>query len=86
MFGKILKRKSIIKLKTILSIKKYVKYLGIILNQKLNFFKYIYTCLKKAKTQFNMILTLETDNTISIQESPSEDVQDIFHNTCRKPE
>jgi len=54
-FGKILKR--IIKLgTTIFPLKKNIKYLGVILDQKLNFSKDIY--MEKVKAQFNKILTL----------------------------
>jgi len=59
-FGKILKRKRIIKLgTTILPIKEDVKYLGDILNQVVYFTKYMHTFLDKVKAQFNKILTLE---------------------------
>ncbi|KAH0945692.1 hypothetical protein HN011_009595 [Eciton burchellii] len=58
-FGKTLKRKPIIKLRTItLPVKEYTRYLGVILDQKLNFSKYINTSLEKARAQLNKILTL----------------------------
>ncbi|KAH0950377.1 hypothetical protein HN011_009115 [Eciton burchellii] len=58
-FGKTLKRKPIIKLGiTILPVKEDTKYLGVILDQKLNFFKHINTSLEKARIQLNKILTL----------------------------
>jgi len=60
-FGKTLRRKPIIKLRTItLPVKEDTRYLGVILDQKLNFSKHINTSLKweKEKTQLNRILTL----------------------------
>jgi hypothetical protein len=58
-FGKTLKRKPIIKLGTnTLPVKEDTKYLGIILDQKLNFSKHLNVSLEKARAQFNKILTL----------------------------
>jgi hypothetical protein len=58
-FGKTLKRKPIIKLgTTTLPVKKDTRYLGVILDQKLNFSKHINVSLEKARTQLNKILTL----------------------------
>jgi hypothetical protein len=68
------KRKPIIKLGTTILPIKDIQYLGIILNQKLNFSKHIYTSLKKVETQFNKILTLANRQ----YNLPSEKVQNIL--------
>jgi len=58
-FGKTLKRKLIIMLgTTILPVKEDTRYLGVILDQKLNFSKHINVSLEKARAQLNKILTL----------------------------
>ncbi|KAH0949537.1 hypothetical protein HN011_012416 [Eciton burchellii] len=58
-FGKTLKRKPIIKLgTTTLPVKEDTRYLGVILDQKLNFSKHINVSLEKARAQLNKILTL----------------------------
>jgi len=58
-FGKRLKRKPIIKLgATTLPVKEDTRYLGVILDQKLNFSKHINVSLEKARAQFNKILIL----------------------------
>jgi len=60
-FGKTLKRKPIIKLGTsTLPVKENTRYLGVILDQKLNFSKHINASLEKAKAQLKRILTLTT--------------------------
>ncbi|KAH0944928.1 hypothetical protein HN011_002227, partial [Eciton burchellii] len=58
-FGKTLKRKPIIKLgTTTLPVKEDTRYLGVILDQKLNFSKHINVSLEKARAQLNKLLTL----------------------------
>jgi len=58
-FGKTLKRKLIIMLgTTTLPVKEDTRYLGVILDQKLNFSKHINVSLEKARAQLNKILTL----------------------------
>jgi hypothetical protein len=54
MFEKILKKKPIVKLKiTAFPIEKDVKYLGVFLDQKLNFNKHVHTSVEKARTRYN---------------------------------
>jgi hypothetical protein len=58
-FGKTLKRKLIIKLgTTTLPVKEDTRYLGVILDQKLNFSKHINVSLEKTRAQLNKILIL----------------------------
>jgi len=58
-FGKTLKRKPIIKPgTTTLTIKDDTRYLGVILDQKLNLSKHINISLEKARAQLNKILIL----------------------------
>jgi len=58
-FGETLKRKPVIKLETTtLPVKEDIRYLDVILDQKLNFSKHVNTSLEKARAQLNKILTL----------------------------
>ncbi|KAH0949466.1 hypothetical protein HN011_003728 [Eciton burchellii] len=95
-FGKILKRKPIIKLgTTTLPVKEDTRYLGVILDQKLNFSKHINVSLEKARAQLNKILTLANrkynipprkfkKSSNCPESSPPEDVQGVLNNISGK--